>query len=965
MSKHRFVTQQPRAGRPRSPRRALWHTLMAAALLSGGVLTPGMMAWANSPAPGTVIENQATGSFVDPGDNSTQLIESNVVQVTVAEVAGITVTNVGYTEPTDGTVNNGDTVYFDFVVTNVGNDPTQFFIPGAPSAISGGTAGTLEIIAYDADGTGAGTSVDLSGENITVPAPGETTGNLLGATANNGSIPSGGSITVRVPVTVTGAEGTDVSVTLGNTAAPPNNQNQPYTTPPSDTENVYTVDNLDGTSGETADPPINGEREASDSLTVAITVPPEYNLSGQVRNDTDNDGDLNDTDSGISGVIVTLYDDIDGDGDPTGSTQITTDTTDGSGNYIFENLAPGNYIIIETDPGGFTSTNDSDGFNNNRIAINLASADSAGNNFLDSNTPVPGPPSQICNATYGFTWGAGGAVWNIGDNSNAYANVGGSGITVTVDFLDPDNQNIDFGNPGTGSSYTRTDGAYGPGYLTWAMTSQNANQTTSFVFRFSEPILIDDLQVIDIDGVGYGFQPTAEPGDSFQDELSVTAELDGINIPVSVIPEAVGTMTVVGQTARGNYPLGTTGNLSHTDPRGHMLMSTTVPVNYLRLDYSNGPADARSIPNGDGVGISDDHAIAIDKVFSFCEALPRNISGQVREDIDGDGDLDDIDSGLDNVTIQLFSDPNGDGNSSDGTLIDSKITDVNGNFSFINVDAGNYVIVENNSVGFSSTADSAGSNDDRISVSVSTTDSTNNIFLDTTTPIASDPNILLVKRITALNDDTNTSNGDNLSAYIDQEDIVYPYDDNTIAPVSDPNDAAYDPNDAAFDPRETDQWPTPLSTNLRGGIDGGDVMPNDEIEYTIYYLSSGDADAKDVLICDYVPEFTSFIPSAFNGLTPQAPGGITSANLSIEVLRNGASAYYTGADDGDSAIYYGPGDDPAGDFPGIDCEGDGIAGNANPNGAIVVNLGDITNASAATSVETESYGYVRFRARVK
>ena len=272
MSRRRIRPNPSKISRLGSARHSKWQALIAAALLSGGVLTPGILTWANTAASPGPILNQATGSFVDPTDGSTQLIESNIVQVTVAEVAGITVVSSGYTEPTDGAVNNGDTVYFDFVITNVGNDPSQFFIPDAPSAISGGVAGTLQIIAYDADGTGAGAEEDLSGSNITVPNGGDATGNLLSGVANtnNGSVPAGGSITVRVPVTVTGVAGTDVSVTLGNTAAAPNNQNQPYTTPPSDTENVYTVDNSGTTNGDTTGDPLNGEREASDSVTEAI-----------------------------------------------------------------------------------------------------------------------------------------------------------------------------------------------------------------------------------------------------------------------------------------------------------------------------------------------------------------------------------------------------------------------------------------------------------------------------------------------------------------------------------------------------------------------------------------------------------------------------------------------------------------------------------------------------------------------
>ncbi|MEO1404844.1 MAG: hypothetical protein AAFV72_26885, partial [Cyanobacteria bacterium J06635_1] len=171
--------------------------------------------------------------------------------------------------------------------------------------------------------------------------------------------------------------------------------------------------------------------------------------------------------------------------------------------------------------------------------------------------------------------------------------------------------------------------------------------------------------------------------------------------------------------------------------------------------------------------------------------------------------------------------------------------------------------------------------------------------------------------ITTINGDTTTADGDDLTLYLNE--ASNPYDDNTLPPVSDPSNAAYDPNDAAFDPLETDQWPN-ITANLLGGINGGNVMPNDEIEYTIYYLSAGDTDAQDVLICDYVPEFTSFIPGAFNdGPHAQAPGGITGADLSVEVRQNGSPAYYTDADDGDSASYYGPGNDPASDFPGIDC----------------------------------------------
>ena len=230
---------------------------------------------------------------------------------------------------------------------------------------------------------------------------------------------------------------------------------------------------------------------------------------------------------------------------------------------------------------------------------------------------------------------------------------------------------------------------------------------------------------------------------------------------------------------------------------------------------------------------------------------------------------------------------------------------------------------------------------------------------------ASNPSVLLVKRITAINGGTDTVDGHDLSQYRDES--AHPYDDNTIPPISDPSSSSYDPTSSSFDPNETNLWPTPLSTTLVGGTNGGTVVPDDMVEYTIYFLSAGDTTAEEIRFCDYIPGYTDFLANSFNG-NSGSTGSLSGADLSIEIFQNGSSSYHTGADDGDAVVYFPPGVDPASDsrFTDIDCEGDGNSSNSNPNGAIAVDLGDITNASSATtSVADESYGYVRFRARVK
>ena len=203
------------------------------------------------------------------------------------------------------------------------------------------------------------------------------------------------------------------------------------------------------------------------------------------------------------------------------------------------------------------------------------------------------------------------------------------------------------------------------------------------------------------------------------------------------------------------------------------------------------------------------------------------------------------------------------------------------------------------------------------------------------------PNLLLVKRITAINDD-------NFTDYIDEPGNAYDDNTQTVAEPENPQDP----------PQDTDnKWPTPLTNSLRGVIDGGKVKPEDEVEYTIYFLSTGDTQAKSVLVCDRVPDKVTFIPNSFNNIT-QVTGGLTTANRGIMWLKDGVEQSLTNDKDGDAAQYFPPGIEPSTVYPQINCNG------TNTNGAVVVNLGNLPNATDPGTPNT-SYGYIRFRGRVK
>ncbi|MCX5984841.1 MAG: hypothetical protein NTY89_24245 [Nostocales cyanobacterium LacPavin_0920_SED1_MAG_38_18] len=221
----------------------LFRSLIATAFIANGFFPFVAPALADGTKAGQVISNTATATYEDPNKPGTTInATSNTVTVTVAEVAGITVTNTGV--PTDNTpadeIKVGDTLTYTFTIKNVGNDPTKFRIPNLATTTGPGVVdGNLK---YN-DGTGYKEISSGDGEFIT------------------NSIPVGGTILVQVPVKVQAGANTGdiITVQLGDT--PGNAQNVLRVNNGGD---VYTVDNTNGgATDEIAGAPINGTREAS------------------------------------------------------------------------------------------------------------------------------------------------------------------------------------------------------------------------------------------------------------------------------------------------------------------------------------------------------------------------------------------------------------------------------------------------------------------------------------------------------------------------------------------------------------------------------------------------------------------------------------------------------------------------------------------------------------------------------
>ncbi|MEL6816357.1 MAG: GEVED domain-containing protein, partial [Cyanobacteria bacterium J06598_3] len=140
-------------------------------------------------------------------------------------------------------------------------------------------------------------------------------------------------------------------------------------------------------------------------------------------------------------------------------------------------------------------------------------------------------------------------------------------------------------------------------------------------------------------------------------------------------------------------------------------------------------------------------------------------------------------------------------------------------------------------------------------------------------------------------------------------------------------------------------WPTPIdatsgiSDYLAGAIGRG-LNVGDEVEYTVYFIASGDKPITNVRICDMVPPNTTYVAG------------------SMELSYNGTTTTLsdTGAD-GDGGEFVS-----APTVPTTPCPEP-----TNDQGAVVVSIAEspttIPNATAP-GTPTDAYGYIRFRVTV-
>jgi uncharacterized repeat protein (TIGR01451 family) len=416
---------------------------------------------------------------------------------------------------------------------------------------------------------------------------------------------------------------------------------------------------------------------------------PEPGATGAIGDrvwvDADGDGVQDPGEPGLAGVSVELYSDPDGDG--VYDTLAATTATDANGNYIFDDLAAGAYVVVVNDgnpPAGYTQTGDPDG-------------------TLDNQTTQPvilAPGDVFVNADFGYEPSQSSTIGDLiyldldGDGQHDAGEPGIPGVTVAL---------LDNNGDVIASTITDGDGNYVfPGlpvgdYTVWV--NDTANVLGQLVQTGDPDATLDDQHTLTVDGASdyldndFGYAPAGQTpatgliGDTIfldrdgNDAFGPGEGLEGVTVRLY---NATGTIVLATTTTdeNGNYYFGGLASGTYvvdvdttTLPNGGVGLTNTVDPD------TTAPGDSQSTVVLGGV----DPMIQLDQDFGYAADTPNTISGAIWNDVDADGALDGVETGrYEGVTVVLY-----DG---DGNVVATTTTDASGNYSFTGLPDGSYTV---------------------------------------------------------------------------------------------------------------------------------------------------------------------------------------------------------------------------------------------------------------------------------
>lgn len=423
-----------------------------------------------------------------------------------------------------------------------------------------------------------------------------------------------------------------------------------------------------------------------------------YQIGDRVFYDWDGDGLLTAADEGMKNITVYLYEDQDGDGvvDVGVDALISSQVTGVGGNYLFTGLPSTNYIVIvdQTDPdfpARYINTADPYGVNDGRSKLTLIAS------RLDQDFGY----QPLGNGSIGDT------VWYDANGDGLQAGPRETGLAnVTVSLK------ADFNGDGTYVTIATTVTDAAGHYLFEDLPDGN------YIARVDETdadIPLDSFGTRYVPTTSVGFNVTITDSSSYLNADFGFTALGAIGDTIFWDANKNGTQDynedgIAGVTVRlykdvngdGYYTAGTDTlyDTRVTDVNGNYLFTGLSIGKYVVDVVQSGPIATAAImadPSADGLPATDPLAVDVDGEYgvsiyagtSFMGAdfgyVPPGVLGDTLWlDTDSDGSLDDGETGIPYITIELWS---------NGVLVATNETDSSGQYLFQNLSDGTYTVI--------------------------------------------------------------------------------------------------------------------------------------------------------------------------------------------------------------------------------------------------------------------------------
>ena len=241
-----------------------------------------------------------------------------------------------------------------------------------------------------------------------------------------------------------------------------------------------------------------------------------------------------------------------------------------------------------------------------------------------------------------------------------------------------------------------------------AATNVGAGDTLEIIYIVNGvETVLETITTVSGGGFGAGTRTFTTPNTGSATTVELGFRVSGVNGAEQVVIDNVEVSSVTGGVREtvtnadgiygfSNVPAG--NNTITVDPNNNTLPATRINATAPTADPDGGADNTSTFPLASG-------GENLEQDFGY---QPNLIRGTVFEDTSGDGVGNNPLSG---VTVQLYSDPNGDGDPSDGVLVATVTTDDSGNYQFERTVAGvgipqdDYVVVEIDPAGMRSVSD--------------------------------------------------------------------------------------------------------------------------------------------------------------------------------------------------------------------------------------------------------------------